>query len=258
MPSVAPRLLWPRTKRAEEPGSESGDPPENPPDEDPRTAIAEVSRRPGNDKCCDCVGSDPTPWAVVNWGTFVCVRCAAVHRQLGTHVSRVRSTTLDSWTMDDVEFMRVMGNERANGIWEQQVPSRFAKPSTSSDLSKRLAWIKSKYVEQAFFGATDRGVGIAPPEVRTRPSVQVSLEEAASEALARLTSTLGFGNNDGGPSRSLSMSATLRMGSRRPSGIGKGKPGRPPPPVPHSSSFFSRKSATLRMGMWRATISGGT
>jgi hypothetical protein len=40
---------------------------------------------------------DPT-WASLNLGSLICMDCAAVHRNLGTHLSRVRSLELDEWT----------------------------------------------------------------------------------------------------------------------------------------------------------------
>ena len=40
--------------------------------------------------------SDPD-WASLNLGALVCIECSGVHRNLGTHISRVRSLDLDEW-----------------------------------------------------------------------------------------------------------------------------------------------------------------
>ena len=56
---------------------------------------AELQRirwRPDNAKCADC-SNTPTVWAIVNHGVFVCLRCASVHRSLGTHISKPVSYT---------------------------------------------------------------------------------------------------------------------------------------------------------------------
>jgi len=33
----------------------------------------------------------------------MCIRCAGIHRNLGVHVSRVKSVNLDSWTPEQIE-----------------------------------------------------------------------------------------------------------------------------------------------------------
>ena len=41
-------------------------------------------------------------WASWNLGIFLCIRCAGIHRNLGVHISRVKSVNLDSWTPEQV------------------------------------------------------------------------------------------------------------------------------------------------------------
>lgn len=44
-----------------------------------------------------------TRWASWNIGIFLCIRCGGLHRSLGTHISKVKSVTLDKWTDEQVE-----------------------------------------------------------------------------------------------------------------------------------------------------------
>lgn len=42
-------------------------------------------------------------WASWNLGVFVCIRCAGIHRNLGVHISRVKSVNLDQWTPEQIQ-----------------------------------------------------------------------------------------------------------------------------------------------------------
>eukprot|EP01043_Picozoa_sp_COSAG02_P032346 COSAG02_NODE_2156_length_9643_cov_55.052761_15_plen_92_part_00 len=49
-----------------------------------------------------CLRTDPT-WASANLGVYLCLNCSGVHRSLGTHITQVRSITMDAWFPDQIE-----------------------------------------------------------------------------------------------------------------------------------------------------------
>eukprot|EP00833_Pecoramyces_ruminatium_P017367 jgi/Orpsp1_1/1191399/evm.model.d7180000085488.1 len=61
-----------------------------------------VERDRLNGYCCECNAKGPQ-WASTNLGVFLCMRCASIHRKLGTHISKVKSLTLDNWTIEQLE-----------------------------------------------------------------------------------------------------------------------------------------------------------
>ena len=42
-------------------------------------------------------------WASWNIVCFLCLRCAGIHRRMGTHISKVKSVNLDTWTEEQIE-----------------------------------------------------------------------------------------------------------------------------------------------------------
>ncbi|RKO96507.1 hypothetical protein CXG81DRAFT_8331, partial [Caulochytrium protostelioides] len=76
-------------------------------------ALQALLLRPENRNCADCGEIQPT-WASTTLGCFLCIRCSGIHRRMGTHVSRIKSTTVDVWTAGEIQRMRDWGNARVN------------------------------------------------------------------------------------------------------------------------------------------------
>ncbi|MED6125064.1 hypothetical protein PIB30_064952 [Stylosanthes scabra] len=91
----------------------------------------------GNDKCADCGKSEPD-WASLNLGILVCIECSGVHRNLGVHISKVRSLTLDVkvWDSSVLSMFQSLGNLFANSVWEDLLHSKASKDETLDGSSK--------------------------------------------------------------------------------------------------------------------------
>ncbi|KAK3384518.1 hypothetical protein B0T24DRAFT_519353 [Lasiosphaeria ovina] len=93
-----------------------------------------------NKVCADCKRNKHPRWASWNLGVFVCIRCSGIHRGMGTHISRVKSVDLDSWTDEQLQSILNWGNARANKYWEAKLA-----PGHVPSESKIENFIRTKY-----------------------------------------------------------------------------------------------------------------
>lgn len=105
----------------------------------------------GNCWCADCGSGVKTEWVSINLAIIVCIECSGIHRSLGTHISKVRSLTLDinSFTTDIVELLLLVGNRVSNMVWEARLDASL-KPSPQATREERLRFITAKYVDRAY------------------------------------------------------------------------------------------------------------
>ncbi|CAK7268119.1 hypothetical protein SEPCBS57363_002934 [Sporothrix epigloea] len=105
----------------------------------------------GNGYCADCGSVVKVEWVSINLAIILCIECSGIHRSLGTHISKIRSLTLDitSFTTDIIELLMLVGNRVANMVWEAKLdPATKLAPTANRE--QRLRFITSKYVDRAF------------------------------------------------------------------------------------------------------------
>ncbi|CAK7225269.1 hypothetical protein SCUCBS95973_005807 [Sporothrix curviconia] len=105
----------------------------------------------GNCWCADCGSGAKVEWVSINLAIILCIECSGIHRSLGTHISKIRSLTLDitSFTTDIIELLLLVGNRVANMVWEAKLDPA-AKLAPTANREQRLRFITSKYVDRAF------------------------------------------------------------------------------------------------------------
>ena len=105
----------------------------------------------GNAWCADCSSNAKTEWVSINLGIVLCIECSGIHRSLGTHISKIRSLTLDttSFTTDIVELLLLIGNRVSNMVWEAKL-DQSTKPPPQATREQRLRFITLKYVDRAY------------------------------------------------------------------------------------------------------------
>ncbi|XP_028978787.2 stromal membrane-associated protein 2 [Esox lucius] len=102
-----------------------------------------------NKFCADCESKGPR-WASWSLGVFICIRCAGIHRNLGVHISRVKSVNLDQWTQEQIQCVQEMGNAKAKRLYEAFLPECFSRPETdqSAEIFIRDKYEKKKYMDK--------------------------------------------------------------------------------------------------------------
>ena len=111
--------------------------------------INQILKLPGNDKCVDCNSTKDPTWLSTNFGVLICIECSGIHRELGVHISRIQSLTLDNIGTSQLLLARVVSNNRFNEILEATLePSQ--KLNSNSSMEERYKFIRAKYVDKKF------------------------------------------------------------------------------------------------------------
>uniref|UniRef100_A0AAQ5XN15 Arf-GAP domain-containing protein n=1 Tax=Amphiprion ocellaris TaxID=80972 RepID=A0AAQ5XN15_AMPOC len=137
--------------------------------------LTKLLREEDNKYCADCEAKGPR-WASWNLGVFMCIRCAGIHRNLGVHISRVKSVNLDQWTPEQIQSMVDMGNTRARQLYEAHLPESFRRPQTDQavEVFIRDKYERKKYYDKEAAATAPSGSSTAPAQVDPSTSSSVS------------------------------------------------------------------------------------
>ncbi len=108
-------------------------------------AMVDFQTDSANHRCFECKAPIQLNWVSINLGIFICISCSGIHRSLGTHISKVRSLSLDKLTPSQLDILKRLGNSRAKKIWE-------SLPTTDEERRGMglNQFIREKYLNRTF------------------------------------------------------------------------------------------------------------
>lgn len=112
-----------------------------------------------NKFCADC-GQKGTRWASWNIGVFLCIQCCAMHRKMGPNISKVKSTSLDIWSDEQLTwFQQRGGNACVNAQYLEALSAErraALAAAAAADDATREQHIRDKYERKLFMHAAGR------------------------------------------------------------------------------------------------------
>ncbi|XP_064382662.1 stromal membrane-associated protein 1-like [Halichondria panicea] len=180
-----------------------------------------------NKLCADCHSKGPR-WASWNLGVFMCIRCAGIHRNLGVHISRVKSVNLDSWTPEQIESIQKGGNGNAREMYEANLPANFRRPQDDYAVEQ---FIRGKYERKQYISRSG-GTQAAPEK---KPSTkQPPLKKDTSSSKTNKTIPVPRPNaskRSASPQRMKTSASATKPKSQNPVDFNNAPPKRSTPKV---------------------------
>ena len=109
--------------------------------------LEEIKNRTPNKTCFDC-GEKGTTYAAMDFGTFVCSRCAGLLREINF---KVKGTGVSIFKEKEIDFLDKMGNENAKKIWMGKFKENSDKKPNPKDLEELKRFLITKYKDKRFY-----------------------------------------------------------------------------------------------------------
>ena len=146
-------------------------------------------------------------------GIFLCMRCASIHRKLGTHISKVKSLSMDTWSSEQVEVRLDLHHPLAPPLLPHTISSFRLFPADILQNMKKVGNITSNKIYN--------------PKAK-KPPVPIDADEADS-AMERFIRAKYVTHN---------LNGTKKYGSSSLSD------NETPPPLPPKTGKFGLRSAS--------------
>ena len=109
--------------------------------------LNEIKNRTPNKTCFDC-GEKGTTYAAMDFGTFVCSRCAGLLRELNF---KVKGTGVSIFKDKEVDYLDNMGNENAKKIWMGKFKENSNRKPNPKDLEELKRFLITKYKDKRYY-----------------------------------------------------------------------------------------------------------
>jgi len=108
------------------------------------SVITRYLKNQENQFCADCKRPNPT-WASMNLGVFICIKCSGCHREIGVHITKIKSINLDLWPPKILNDFGKINNKIANNYWEYNLPKDFDFNRIRENDFRLQEFIRDKY-----------------------------------------------------------------------------------------------------------------
>ena len=106
--------------------------------------LDKIKKREENKKCFDC-GEKGTTYVCIDFGTFICSRCAGILRELNF---KVKGTGVSIFNQKEIDILEKNGNDVAYKIWMAKYKEGKDKKTNNKNDDELREFLKKKYKDK--------------------------------------------------------------------------------------------------------------